>query len=77
LAPHRSRIGVPSPLLGLANLRLVESAPDGDAEHVLDMFNSSSIKTVKLTRPAAPCRCDGGLCIILYYVRFSIGVGWS
>ena len=37
-APHRSRIGVPSALLGLANLRLVESAPDGDADIVLDMF---------------------------------------
>jgi len=75
LAPHRSRIGVPSPLLGLANLRLVESAPDGDAEHVLDMFKHQNCKTDPTRRALSVRR--SGLCIILYYVRFSIGVGWS
>ena len=73
LAPHRSRIGVPSPLLGLANLRLVESAPDGDAEHVLDMFKHQNCKTDPTRRALSVRRRT--VHVILFGSLLSIGVG--
>ena len=76
LAPHRSRIGVPSPLLGLANLRLVESAPDGDAEHVLDMFKHQNCKTDPTRRALSVRRRTVHhfvLCSVLYRRRLVVG----